>query len=318
MTADTTQGSDRGHVEEFLTGLGADRMPHPGGTLLEHLRRVTDLLEGWGAAEPVRTAGLCHACYGTSGFDHRLLDPTDRATLTVLIGSRAEALVYLYGSCDRAATYPALTGGGPVPFHDRFTGTAGTPSTADFDAFLLISVANEVDVATHNPAVAATHGAALFGLFSRYRDRLPAAAWTGVLDAFGEHAEVRIDSIDHLVLTVADIDRTIDFYRRALNLEPLTFGAGRRALAFGPHKINLHQAGSEFAPHSGHPVPGSADLCLVTATPLDRVRAHLDSVGVAVEEGPVGRTGARGPITSLYLRDPDRNLIEISTYDLPR
>ncbi|MFL6225902.1 MAG: VOC family protein [Actinomycetes bacterium] len=128
-------------------------------------------------------------------------------------------------------------------------------------------------------------------------------------------APVVIDRIDHLVLTVADIDQTIDFYVRVLGMQPVTFGASRRALRFGGHKLNLHQAGRELEPKSRRPTPGSADVCLVTTTPLARVVAHLRACEVPVEEGPVARTGATGPITSVYVRDPDGNLIEISTYD---
>jgi catechol 2,3-dioxygenase-like lactoylglutathione lyase family enzyme len=125
---------------------------------------------------------------------------------------------------------------------------------------------------------------------------------------------VRIERIDHLVLTVADVDRTVDFYARVLGMEPVTFGAGRRALRFGHHKLNLHQAGRELEPKARRPTPGSADLCLVTTTPLDRVLDHLRAHGVPVEEGPVARTGATGPITSVYFRDPDGNLVEVCTY----
>jgi catechol 2,3-dioxygenase-like lactoylglutathione lyase family enzyme len=124
-----------------------------------------------------------------------------------------------------------------------------------------------------------------------------------------------IDRIDHLVLTVADIDQTVDFYVRVLGMQPVTFGDGRRALRFGPHKLNLHRAGREPEPKARRPTPGSADLCLVTTAPLDRVVGHLRAQGVPVEEGPVTRTGATGPITSVYFRDPDGNLIEVSTYD---
>jgi catechol 2,3-dioxygenase-like lactoylglutathione lyase family enzyme len=113
---------------------------------------------------------------------------------------------------------------------------------------------------------------------------------------------------------VTDLDQTIAFYQRVLGMRPVTFGPGRRALAFGSSKINLHQAGHEFAPRAAHPVPGSADLCLVTSTPLDEVIGHLAATGVMVEEGPVPRTGALGPMTSVYIRDPDQNLIEIASY----
>ena len=125
---------------------------------------------------------------------------------------------------------------------------------------------------------------------------------------------MRIDRLDHLVLTVADVEATVDFYARVLGMRPETFGEGRRALRFGDQKINLHPAGHEFEPKAEHPTPGSADLCFVTETPLDEVQRHLADAGVEIEEGPVSRTGAIGPIRSVYLRDPDRNLIEISNY----
>ncbi len=123
---------------------------------------------------------------------------------------------------------------------------------------------------------------------------------------------MKIDSLDHLVLTVADIDASCTFYQRALGMEVVTFGAGRKALAFGTQKINLHQAGREFEPKAERPTPGSADLCFLTSVPLPQVQAHLADCGVTVTEGPVQRTGAQGPILSVYFRDPDRNLIEVS------
>ncbi len=123
---------------------------------------------------------------------------------------------------------------------------------------------------------------------------------------------MNISHIDHLVLTVADIEKTVDFYTRVLGMQLVTFGEGRKALTFGNQKINLHQAGREFEPKAERPTPGSADLCFIVATPLDRVIAHLETQGVSVIEGPVQRTGATGPIRSVYLRDPDQNLIELS------
>jgi len=125
---------------------------------------------------------------------------------------------------------------------------------------------------------------------------------------------VRIDRLDHLVLTVADIDATVAFYTRVLGMEAVTFGAGRTALAFGRSKINLHRAGHEFEPKASRPTPGSADLCLIAAGPLEQVIEDLAVHGIPVEEGPVERTGATGPILSVYFRDPDQNLIEVSTY----
>lgn len=126
---------------------------------------------------------------------------------------------------------------------------------------------------------------------------------------------ITIDRLDHMVLTVADIDATCDFYGRVLGMEEVVFGGGRVALGFGKQKINLHPAGNEYDPRAKHPVPGSGDLCLITETPLDDVIAHLEAEGVEIIEGPVAKTGATGPITSVYFRDPDENLIEVSNYD---
>ena len=106
---------------------------------------------------------------------------------------------------------------------------------------------------------------------------------------------MRIDRLDHLVLTVASIDATVDFYTRVLGMEVMRFGAGRTALSFGTSKINLHEAGREFEPKARHPTPGSADICLIVAGGLADVMAELTARGVAIEEGPVQRTGAAGP-----------------------
>ncbi len=125
---------------------------------------------------------------------------------------------------------------------------------------------------------------------------------------------MEIDRIDHLVLTVQDIAATCDFYGRVLGMETVEFGAGRRALAFGAQKINLHQSGKELEPKAGKPTPGSADLCFILKGTLEEAGAHLKSRGVLVLEGPVERTGARGKIRSLYFRDPDLNLVEVSVY----
>lgn len=125
---------------------------------------------------------------------------------------------------------------------------------------------------------------------------------------------ISVDRIDHLVLTVFDIDRTLDFYRRVLGMEPITFAGGRRGLAFGRQKLNLHQAGREFEPKALKPTPGSIDLCFITETALGEVIAHLKSCGVAIAQGPVQKTGALGPMMSVYFRDPDGNLVEVSNY----
>jgi catechol 2,3-dioxygenase-like lactoylglutathione lyase family enzyme len=123
---------------------------------------------------------------------------------------------------------------------------------------------------------------------------------------------MRIDRLDHFVLTVASIEQTYDFYARVLGMEATTFGAGRRALLFGQQKINLHQAGRELEPKARLPTPGSADFCLIASTPLEDVVRHLQQLDVPIEEGPVERTGSAGPILSIYIRDPDGNLVEIS------
>ncbi len=121
-----------------------------------------------------------------------------------------------------------------------------------------------------------------------------------------------IDRLDHLVLTVADVEAACAFYERALGMRRESFGEGRVALRFGRQKINLHPHPSPHDPVAKTPLPGSADLCFLTETPLETVAAHLQDCGVAIIEGPVARTGAEGPILSLYCRDPDGNLIEIS------
>jgi catechol 2,3-dioxygenase-like lactoylglutathione lyase family enzyme len=123
-----------------------------------------------------------------------------------------------------------------------------------------------------------------------------------------------VSALDHLVLTVADIQASLDFYVQVLGMRPETFGAGRNALHCGAQKINLHLAGAEFAPHASRPTPGSADLCFVSATPLAETLSHLQDCGIVLEAGPVARTGACGPITSVYFRDLDGNLIELAHY----
>ena len=125
---------------------------------------------------------------------------------------------------------------------------------------------------------------------------------------------MKIDRIDHIVLTAFDVERTIDFYSRVMGMEPITFAGGRRGLAFGRQKINLHQAGREYEPKALKPVPGSLDLCFITETPLDGVIARLKENGIVIVDGPVAKTGALGPMTSVYFRDPDGNLIEVSNY----
>jgi catechol 2,3-dioxygenase-like lactoylglutathione lyase family enzyme len=125
---------------------------------------------------------------------------------------------------------------------------------------------------------------------------------------------MRVINLDHLVLTVASIERTVAFYERVLGMKRQIFGDSKRtALRFGPHKINLHECGKEFEPKALVPMPGSADLCFVVDD-FAEIEEHLAAAGVQILEGPVRRTGARGPIMSYYVRDPDQNLIELSHY----
>ena len=130
---------------------------------------------------------------------------------------------------------------------------------------------------------------------------------------------MKIDRLDHLVLTVKNLNVTCSFYTTVLGMQELTFGNGRKALAFGDQKINLHERGNEIDPKASNPMPGSADLCFITTVPLPEVIKHIRSCGVDILEGPVGRTGAVGPLISIYFRDPDGNLIEVSNVvDTPK
>jgi catechol 2,3-dioxygenase-like lactoylglutathione lyase family enzyme len=121
-----------------------------------------------------------------------------------------------------------------------------------------------------------------------------------------------IDHLDHIVLTTARTEQCIDFYTRVLGMEFERFGEGRMALKFGGQKINLHEKGREFAPRATLAAPGTLDVCFIAALPLKDVIARLVAAGVPIVEGPVAKTGARGPIRSVYVRDPDGNLVEIS------
>lgn len=125
---------------------------------------------------------------------------------------------------------------------------------------------------------------------------------------------MKISHLDHLVLTVADIEITCQFYQSVLNFEVVTFAENRKALQFGNQKINLHQAGKEFEPKAYRPTAGSADLCFIAESPLKEVIEHLQQLNIEIIEGPIERTGAMGKILSIYLRDPDQNLIEIANY----
>ncbi|MBW2147020.1 MAG: VOC family protein [Deltaproteobacteria bacterium] len=125
---------------------------------------------------------------------------------------------------------------------------------------------------------------------------------------------MQVDKIDHIVLTVHDIEATCEFYSRVFSMQVITFGNGRKALLFGEQKINLHEVGKELEPKALNSAPGSGDICFITDIPLQRVIDHMSSCGVEILEGPARKTGARGPIESIYVRDPDGNLIEISNY----
>ena len=128
---------------------------------------------------------------------------------------------------------------------------------------------------------------------------------------------MQIESLDHLVLTVADVEASAAFFQRILGMRRIEFGGGRVALQFGQQKINLHPAAAPFQPHSARPTPGRADLCFVTEVELSNWIAHLNACVVRLEDGPVRRTGALGAMTSIYFRDPDGNLIEIARYGMP-
>jgi catechol 2,3-dioxygenase-like lactoylglutathione lyase family enzyme len=128
---------------------------------------------------------------------------------------------------------------------------------------------------------------------------------------------MKIDSIDHVVFTVKDINATCDFYTKVLGMEVVTFGEGRKALAFGSQKINLQQSGRESTLIAEKPTPGSADICFVTCVPVSEVIVHLNSCGVRLVGGPVERNGAKGMMTAVYFRDPDLNLVEVSNYASP-
>ncbi len=125
---------------------------------------------------------------------------------------------------------------------------------------------------------------------------------------------MKVGAIDHIVLTVRDLETTVGFYESVMGMRKELFGDGRLALTFGNQKINLHVYGSEFEPKADQPTPGSADLCFITDANLDEAMAHVQEQGIEIIEGPIKRTGAHGAILSFYFRDPDGNLIEVSNY----
>jgi len=164
---------------DLLVRRGAGRIEHPGGTLLEHLRRVSSLLEEWGAGDEVQAAGLCHACYGTDGFPVSLLDLDERPLLVSCIGSQAEAWVHLYASCDRAVAYRDFGEPGSLRFRDRFSDM--TRELPEHDAAVLVELtaANELDIVMVNPAWGAQVAPELLDLLRSARRRLSEAAWHG-------------------------------------------------------------------------------------------------------------------------------------------
>ncbi|MEU7304589.1 DUF6817 domain-containing protein [Streptomyces sp. NPDC007206] len=168
----------------FLRGLGAAEVAHPGGTLLAHLQRVERQLAEWGARPALRLAGLCHACYGTDGFPGALLPPHRRAELGAVIGAEAESLVYLYGSCDRAAGYPTLAEADGI-FRDRFTGRSHVPGAGARRDFAELTAANELDLARLDPAFRTRWGPDLLALFTRVRPLLSPPAWSACETVLG-------------------------------------------------------------------------------------------------------------------------------------
>ncbi|MBY0442586.1 MAG: hypothetical protein K2Q25_10710 [Mycobacteriaceae bacterium] len=164
-------------VQQWLLRHGADSITHPGGTLLAHLDRVATRLAEWNAPDDVRLAGLCHAAYGTDGFTTALIEPFARTELRGVIGVRAERLVYLYGSCERATVYPQLSSRAPVNFVDRFTGETAPATPTDTSAFVEITAANEIDVMSHNQELARVHAKSLYELLSSARHWLSPQGW---------------------------------------------------------------------------------------------------------------------------------------------
>lgn len=170
-------GAVADHAVALLRELGAADLAHPGGTLLAHLRRVRNQLAGWGARPALQHAGLCHAFYGTDGFPAAPLSLGRRGELAAVIGAEAETIVYLYASCDREATYPALTDA-DAPFHDRFTARSHVPDLQLRRDFAELSAANELDLARIDPSFRERWGADLLALFTRIRPLLSQGAWS--------------------------------------------------------------------------------------------------------------------------------------------
>ena len=158
----------RARALRFLEDRGAATIAHPGGTLLAHLVRTEERLARWGTDPDVCSAGLCHAAYGTDGFPTALIGHADRATLVEIVGARAESIVYLYGSCDRSVLHGQVGVSDRPELRDRFTGETRTLCAAEVDAFVTLTVANELDIVAASPAWATEHGPELATMFRRW------------------------------------------------------------------------------------------------------------------------------------------------------
>ncbi|NUW03029.1 DUF6817 domain-containing protein [Streptomyces sp. CAI 127] len=169
---------------KMLEDANAEGIEHPGGTLLAHLKRVEALLGSWGGRPALQAAGLCHAFYGTDGFPVPLLDLEHRADLAQAIGADAEALVYLYASCDREATYRTLAEDDAMLL-DRFTGARVHPDLAQRRDFAELTAANELDLAAISPEIRKEHGASLLSLLTRWRPLLSESAWAHCRNVLG-------------------------------------------------------------------------------------------------------------------------------------
>ena len=169
------------NVMKLLVAQGANRIEHPGGTLLDHVTRVRALLEQWGARRALQSAGLCHAFYGTDGFHTALLDLSQRNELRHMIGEEVEQIVYLYASCDRRYAYLRLAAVTLDEFRDRLTGAILTPSRQSLSDFMELTFANELDIARHNLDFVTTHGSRLLAFFKRTRGLVSEAAWSDCL-----------------------------------------------------------------------------------------------------------------------------------------
>lgn len=169
-------------AHRLLGERGAADIQHPGGTLLEHLRRVRTVLRGWGAPTELQAAGLCHACYGTDGLAVSLLSLQERPLLRRIIGTESESQVYRYASCDRSAVYPRLASSDPLAFTDRFTRTTSSIAEVEAANFVELTAANELDIVRANPQAGSEWAPGLFELLSASPGRLS----TGALTAWKE------------------------------------------------------------------------------------------------------------------------------------